>query len=59
MEVNKNIFRDCAGGSLQIITRIWRPDQDHTGEIHRMNANHVHQIILPLSMQELIKMTCR
>lgn len=60
MELNKKLFRNCTGGSLQIITRIWRPDQDHTNEIHRMNANHVHQIILPLSiMQKLIRMTAR
>lgn len=60
MEINKKIFRDCTDGSIQIITRIWRPGQDHTNELHRMHANHVYQIILPLAiMQELIRMAAR
>lgn len=45
---------------MQIITRIWRPNQDHAYEINQMNANHVYQIILPLAiMQEFIRMTAR
>lgn len=60
MGVNKKISRGCTGGSMQIITRIWRPNQDHTYEINQMNANHVYQIILPLAiMQEFIRMTAR
>lgn len=45
---------------MQIITRIWRPNQDHAYEINQMNANHVYQIILPLAiMQNLIGTTAR